>query len=78
MPHFDRQGHYRTQESVERMRRRARNEEVEVGASGGVLGPFIAVTGVIGFVFAISAFFAPPTVSKREDGRRREGGGATT
>ncbi|PSK34345.1 DnaJ subfamily B member 9 [Elsinoe australis] len=78
VPHFDRQGHYRTQESVERMRRRARNEEVEVGASGGVLGPFIAVTGVIGFVFAISAFFAPPTVSKREDCRRREGGGATT
>ncbi|PNS14116.1 DnaJ subfamily B member 9 [Sphaceloma murrayae] len=77
VPHFDREGHYRTQEGVERMRRRARRgwmgrEEAEVEPSGSAAGGFFAVTAVIGVVFAFSALFAPST--KRIDDRRRETG----
>ncbi|KAF2223490.1 hypothetical protein BDZ85DRAFT_183530, partial [Elsinoe ampelina] len=54
VPHFDREGHYRTQEGVERMRSRMKREGVEVEPSGGVMGGFLAVTAVIGAVFGIS------------------------
>ncbi|KAF4548046.1 DnaJ domain-containing protein 3 [Elsinoe fawcettii] len=74
VPHFDREGHYRTQEGVERMRSRMRREGVEVEPSGGVMGGFMAVTAVIGVVFGISALFAPPSTGSAREARRREGG----
>ncbi|KAK4939654.1 hypothetical protein LTR66_014987, partial [Elasticomyces elasticus] len=60
VPHFDRDGHFRTQESVHRHQRKRTKGvglgdwgEVEMGGPS-VLFNFIAISGALGVIFAVS------------------------
>lgn len=85
VPHFDRAGHFRTQESVQKMRHRSRRDggwapEEHVPdprAGGSALGGFLVVTGVLAIALGLGAVFdgviAPAMVEPPERRRRHDG-----
>ena len=70
VPHFDQEGHHRTQEQQDQ-RRRKRMEEESVGfAEGGsVLVQFFLVTAVVTVAFSV-----PPLFDRSRDGRKKDVG----
>lgn len=68
VPHFDHEGHHRTQEQQDqRRRRRLERESVEFTEGGSVLFQFLLITAVITFTFSITSLF-----DKGEDRRKRK------
>lgn len=58
VPHFDRDGHYRTQEQQEQRRmRRIREDSVDYEGGGNMLINFILIVGVISIPYLISTTF---------------------
>lgn len=83
VPHFDRQGHTRTHEGVERSARRrhkkgweATSQDIaEARAAGGSFTGFLAVSGVLAIVLGLSAMLNPrmtPHGSNTADRKRRQ------
>ena len=70
VPHFDQEGHHRTQEQQDQRRRR-RMEEESVGFAEGssVLIQFVLVTAVVMFAFSIPTLF-----DRSRDGRKKDEG----
>ena len=68
VPHFDRDAHYRTQESQdERRRRRLEDDAVYNGGGGGVWLNFFILSGVVALAASFPLIFAPGTrEGKRE------------
>ena len=58
VPHFDREGHHRTQEQQDlRRQRKMQEESVEYYEGGSVLLKFILITAVVTFAFSIPTMF---------------------
>jgi len=58
IPHFDREGHHRTQEEQDRRRRRRLEEESVAYAEGGSMAlKFFVLTAVVMFAFSIPSMF---------------------
>lgn len=71
VPHFDQEGHNRTQEQQDRRRRRRMEEESVGFAEGGsVLFQFLLITAVVTFAFSIPTLFDS---SKNGHKKRDEG-----
>ena len=69
VPHFDQEGHHRTQEQQDQRRRRRMEEESAGFAQGGsVLFQFFLITAVVTFAFSIPTLF-----DSSRDGRKDEG-----
>lgn len=68
VPHFDQEGHHRTQEQQDQRRRRRLDEESVGSADGGsVLFQFFLVTAVITLALSI-----PTVFEKSKDGRKKK------
>lgn len=68
VPHFDQEGHHRTQEQQDqRRRRRLEEESVEFAAGGSVLFQFFLITAVI-----TSAFLIPAIFDRSRDARKKK------
>ena len=66
VPHFDQEGHYRTQEQQDRRRRtRTGQSNFDYGDNGDVMAKFIFVATVVTLAFAIPAWFEG-ALSKRK------------
>lgn len=58
VPHFDQEGHYRTQEQQDQRRqRRMGQESVDYSREGSMLAKFVFVTAVVTFAYSIPAMF---------------------
>lgn len=68
VPHFDQEGHHRTQEQQDQRRRRRMEEEsVEFAEGGSVLFQFFLVTAVVTFALLIPTLF-----DRSKDGRKKD------
>lgn len=71
MPHFDRDGHFRTQEQHERRRRRRRMAAADGAVSfegrGSMLLNFLFVGGIISLAIAVPTLFGRMVVRKRKE-----------
>ncbi|CAD6581126.1 MAG: hypothetical protein ASARMPREDX12_001467 [Alectoria sarmentosa] len=66
VPHFDQEGHHRTQEQQDqRRRRRMEQESVDFAGGGSVLFQFLLITAVVTLAFSIPTLF-----DKSKDGRK--------
>lgn len=63
VPHFDREGHFRTHESVERARHRARRKQAAMddmtGGGPSMLFNFVLLSGVLTVVFGVTGALFP-------------------
>ncbi|KAL9073191.1 MAG: hypothetical protein Q9161_003023 [Pseudevernia consocians] len=70
VPHFDKEGHHRTQEQQDqRRRRRMKEESVEFAEGGSVLIHFFLIAAVVTFALSIPTLF-----DRSRDGRKKDGG----
>ncbi len=68
VPHFDRDGHFRTQEQQElRRRRRVAAGEVSVESGGSLLLNFLFVTGIISVAIVVPSFFGKMVARRRTE-----------
>lgn len=68
VPHFDHEGHHRTQEQQDQRRRRRMDEEsVEFAEGGSVMFQFFLITAVV-----TSAFLIPTILDRNRDGRKKK------
>jgi len=66
VPHFDQDGHYRTQEQQDRRRiRRIREESVEFSEGGGMFLRFLMTSGVVLLAFSVPLLGAGPEPAER-------------
>ncbi|MCJ1459058.1 hypothetical protein MMC28_009435 [Mycoblastus sanguinarius] len=58
VPHFDREGHYRTQEQQDqRRRRRLEEDSMDYAGGGSMMLKFFLISAVVTFAFSIPTFF---------------------
>ena len=68
VPHFDREGHYRTQKQQDQRRRRRREGEgIGFVRGGGVLSQFLMISALVTFAFSIPTLF-----DRSRDGRKKK------
>jgi hypothetical protein len=72
VPHFDHVGHHQTHETIEKMRRRARQaaareEEIALGRGNGGATSFLVMVGVLSAIAAVTGVFSTgPVTSGRQ------------
>jgi len=73
VPHFDKEGHFRTHEGYEKRRRERRVGEVGTSDEGprGILGQFVFVTGII-FVGVLVPSLIFERLTKASNTRKEE------